>query len=405
MFYSLCWTHAGSCASISSSFVFIRYRNVQLPSDWFKVGKNRTKRREHKNHGVISFKALSKTLSDRWTAADDEVKAFCKKVAAEELKKYRKEQDEYKRKYGTDAFESQKKVYKKRSNSNAGDDESVKKRGSVNDDAESFGAQEKLQRDLILQNQQLLMNIAGTSGHLGTSSTSFPSAGLAPSNTGASIQQFGGAFPTAPAFMQPNNASFGAGFALSNNPGDMFPSVTHFAASTTDRTGNNIPDGATLASAAEATGVPEVANTLPTSGLLSAASGAGSAFPPGVSFGYPFASLAPSGPVQDDNSLRRMIEYYNPLLSISSSYPSATSTSFTPTTRTSAAMSMTELLRGTSSLSELFRGETGGSRESAGLPLPTGRDVANAFDSDESPKNESNEENANSSPTDHLSNE
>ena len=68
-------------------------------------------------------------------------------------------------------------------------------------------------------------------------------------------------------------------------------------------------------------------------------------------------------------------------------------------------MSMTELLRGTSSLSELFRGETGGSRESAGHPLPTGRDVANAFDSDESPKNESNEENANSSPTDHLSNE
>ena len=31
-----------------------------LPYDWFKAGKNKTKRQHHQNHGVIDFKNLSK---------------------------------------------------------------------------------------------------------------------------------------------------------------------------------------------------------------------------------------------------------------------------------------------------------------------------------------------------------
>ncbi|KAL7508359.1 hypothetical protein ACHAWX_000724 [Stephanocyclus meneghinianus] len=91
-----------------------KYRDVVLPSNWYVVGMNRKKRSDHQNHGVISFKNLSKTLGDSWNAADEEVKAYCQKVADAELRRYRRDQTAYKERYGEEAFESQKRKYRKR---------------------------------------------------------------------------------------------------------------------------------------------------------------------------------------------------------------------------------------------------------------------------------------------------
>jgi len=91
-----------------------KYRDLVLPSNWYVVGMNRKKRSDHQNHGVISFENLSRTLGDRWQAADEEVKAYCKKVADAELRRYRSDQAAYKERYGEEAFESQKRTYRKR---------------------------------------------------------------------------------------------------------------------------------------------------------------------------------------------------------------------------------------------------------------------------------------------------
>ena len=93
-----------------------RYRDVILPNNWFVVGMNRTKRANHKIHGLITFKELSKKISKQWNLADNEVKNYCKKIAADELERYREKQEEYKRRYGSEAFDSRKRVYKKRAN-------------------------------------------------------------------------------------------------------------------------------------------------------------------------------------------------------------------------------------------------------------------------------------------------
>ena len=92
-----------------------RYRNLVLPPNWYVVGANRVKRQDHKNHGLISFTDLSVTVAESWKKeADDEVKEFCRKIAEGEHARYRKEQEEYKNKYGQDKFLSQKRKYKKR---------------------------------------------------------------------------------------------------------------------------------------------------------------------------------------------------------------------------------------------------------------------------------------------------
>jgi hypothetical protein len=84
-----------------------KYKDVKLPSNWYIVGMNRKKRQQHKCHGVISFKALSKMISDAWNTSPDEVKAYCKMISTEELKKYRDEQKTFKETYGEEAFEAQ----------------------------------------------------------------------------------------------------------------------------------------------------------------------------------------------------------------------------------------------------------------------------------------------------------
>jgi hypothetical protein len=81
--------------------------------------------------------------------ADDEVKAYCKHIAGEELKKYRREQDEYKKKYGKDAFEAQKKKYKRRKTD---EDESMDGRDGTTSKNDSQVAQ--MQNSAIQQNNR-----------------------------------------------------------------------------------------------------------------------------------------------------------------------------------------------------------------------------------------------------------
>ncbi|KAL3793212.1 hypothetical protein HJC23_000754 [Cyclotella cryptica] len=85
-----------------------RYRDLVLPSNWFVVGKNRKKRTKHKDHSVIPFKDLTKTIAERWRSASPEIKMYCELIAIDELERYRRDIDEYKERYGNDAVKARK---------------------------------------------------------------------------------------------------------------------------------------------------------------------------------------------------------------------------------------------------------------------------------------------------------
>eukprot|EP00956_Cyclotella_meneghiniana_P025840 scaffold54707_cov67-Cyclotella_meneghiniana.AAC.1 len=149
----------------------LRYRDLVLSPDWYIVGANRKKRGEHKNHGLISFQDLSKTLSARWQTADDEIKAYCKKIADGELDKYRSQQEEYKQMYGEDVFAAQMKSSHKRQKSNndhvnnftayssRGGMVGVESRSNVN----SNSSQIQLQAMPLIQNQAMIQSNLQTS--------------------------------------------------------------------------------------------------------------------------------------------------------------------------------------------------------------------------------------------------
>jgi hypothetical protein len=90
-----------------------KYRDVVLSADWFKVGKNKTNRKDYEKHGVISFKGLSETTRDEWNSADEETKRFCSIIYEDELKLYQEEMAAYEKRYGKDAILAQKRKYKK----------------------------------------------------------------------------------------------------------------------------------------------------------------------------------------------------------------------------------------------------------------------------------------------------
>eukprot|EP00956_Cyclotella_meneghiniana_P010447 scaffold14537_cov45-Cyclotella_meneghiniana.AAC.2 len=150
-----------------------RYAKLVLAPDWYVVGANRIKRQDHKNHGLISFTDLSKTLSDRWKNADDEVKTYCKKIAAGELEKYRKEQEEYKEKYGAQVFDSQKRTYKKRKSKLDDSSTASNKRGKSKEEGDEGESQGEITENSVQQipnevlihqnylNQQLPLNASG----------------------------------------------------------------------------------------------------------------------------------------------------------------------------------------------------------------------------------------------------
>ena len=100
----------------------------------------------HKNHGLISFKALSQRISDAWNAAPEEIKSYCKSVSKSELEKYRIKQQEFKEKYGEEAYDRQ---TRKRKNAERREEEAMrgKMAKSATDDMDYGKAMEKAQLD------------------------------------------------------------------------------------------------------------------------------------------------------------------------------------------------------------------------------------------------------------------
>lgn len=65
-----------------------------LAGHWYR---DRTKKRRHrKTHGKIAFTELSKVISQRWKDLSDELKAFYREVAAEDLMRYHRELEDQK---------------------------------------------------------------------------------------------------------------------------------------------------------------------------------------------------------------------------------------------------------------------------------------------------------------------
>lgn len=100
-----------------------QYRHLVLPSDWYVVGSKykgkgdpnsyRRDRRHRKTHGVISFVELTKLVSSKWKVVDPETKEYCRNIAQEEFKRYRKELDEFIKIYGADAAKGKKRKPRK----------------------------------------------------------------------------------------------------------------------------------------------------------------------------------------------------------------------------------------------------------------------------------------------------
>lgn len=105
-----------------------RYASILLPPEWYVVGKNRKKRQQHKNHGIIGFKKLSRMISKAWNEADASTKEYCKIISKDELAKYREEQRAYKDRYGEEAFDKQ---TRKRKNAEAAERGEGKKNKST----------------------------------------------------------------------------------------------------------------------------------------------------------------------------------------------------------------------------------------------------------------------------------
>jgi hypothetical protein len=95
-----------------------RYRDVVLPPNWYKVGINKTKRSNYKCHGIISFKELSKAISERWAAVDTETRQYVQMISDHEMEQYRQDLIAYEAKYGREALDAQKTTYKKRPKKN-----------------------------------------------------------------------------------------------------------------------------------------------------------------------------------------------------------------------------------------------------------------------------------------------
>eukprot|EP00985_Skeletonema_marinoi_P032200 scaffold39074_cov123-Skeletonema_marinoi.AAC.5 len=100
-----------------------QYRHLILPSDWYVVGSKytgkgdpnsyRRDRKHRKTHGVISFVELTKLVSSKWKVVDPQTKDYCRNIAQEEFKRYRKELDEFIKIYGADAAKGKKRKPRK----------------------------------------------------------------------------------------------------------------------------------------------------------------------------------------------------------------------------------------------------------------------------------------------------
>ncbi|KAL7505759.1 hypothetical protein ACHAXN_003399, partial [Cyclotella atomus] len=72
-----------------------KYRDIVLPHDWYKVGRNKIDRKLYQVHGVIEFQDLSNAVAERWGKVDDEARQFVQTIYDREMVEHRKEVEEY----------------------------------------------------------------------------------------------------------------------------------------------------------------------------------------------------------------------------------------------------------------------------------------------------------------------
>lgn len=112
-----------------------QYRHLILSTDWYVVGnkyksnasakgsetnvntsKRRAANKKKEVHGKISFLELTKLISTKWKDVcqnDPVTKEFCKKIAAGEATRYKKELEDYRNKYGVEAAKGKKRKVRK----------------------------------------------------------------------------------------------------------------------------------------------------------------------------------------------------------------------------------------------------------------------------------------------------
>lgn len=84
-----------------------RYRGLIMPKDWYISKEVKVKKKDRKNHGIISFVELSKTISYRWNnEADYDTKMYCRDIADDQLERYREEMAAYVEKYGEESLKA-----------------------------------------------------------------------------------------------------------------------------------------------------------------------------------------------------------------------------------------------------------------------------------------------------------
>lgn len=131
-----------------------QYRHLALSVDWYVVGnkykssstkssdsvpstfapsKRSASAKKKENHGKISFLELTKLISSKWREVDPVTKEFCKKIAAGEAERYKKELEEYKLRYGVEAAKGKKRKPRKSLSS-----EAQKKTKQGNDEREEI---------------------------------------------------------------------------------------------------------------------------------------------------------------------------------------------------------------------------------------------------------------------------
>ncbi len=122
-----------------------RYRTLIMPKDWYISKEVKIKKKDRKNHGIISFVELSKTISHRWNnEADYDTKMYCRDIADDQLERYREEVTAYVEKFGEESLKVSSKPKSK---------SSVKRKqsqASTSDSAQSDdGSEKKRERILV----------------------------------------------------------------------------------------------------------------------------------------------------------------------------------------------------------------------------------------------------------------
>lgn len=89
-----------------------RFAHLQLAPLWYdsthrlaQSKLNKSRRRHRKTHGLVGFLELTKRIAKAWSEVDPETKAYCKKVADRQLKKYKEEMKVVKKTQATPLYD------------------------------------------------------------------------------------------------------------------------------------------------------------------------------------------------------------------------------------------------------------------------------------------------------------